>query len=254
MDVNSKIGELYAKGAVMAVCIVVDTRGSTPRKQGAKMIVLPDGRYFGTIGGGNLELQVIKDAMACIGKKECKLFRHDLLHQHGMCCGGSVDIFIEYMGKRNKLFIFGAGHTGQALAAFALHLDFDVFLIDDRPGQFVNVNNEAIHQMPVNAVVAANSIPFDESSYIAVMTYDHAMDREIVAACLNKKFAYLGMIGSKRKTELTKKLFEKDGIVSAEMAGKIDMPIGLDILAETPAEIAVSILSKIIMVKNSVKA
>lgn len=253
MNVNSKIAALFAKGIVMSVCTVVDTKGSTPRKRGAKMIILPDGKYFGSIGGGNLELQVIKDAISCIQKKESKLFRHDLLHHHSMCCGGSVEIFIEYMGLRNKLFIFGAGHTGQALASFAANLDFEVYLIDERPEQFVNVLAEGINKMQVPFLSAANSIPFDESSYVAIMTYDHAIDRDILNCCLKKPFAYLGMIGSQRKTEMTKKMFETAGIVNHELQEKIDMPMGIDILAETPAEIAISILSKMIMTKNSIK-
>ena len=112
------IPEIQKSSENAAVCIIVNTKGSTPRKAGAKMIVYENGKLFGTIGGGDLEKKVIENAQTIIASKEPKLFRHDLLHQHGMCCGGTVEIFIEPIMKKNKLYIFGAGHTGQALAKF----------------------------------------------------------------------------------------------------------------------------------------
>src|SRR3989337_2159508 len=100
-----------------AFCIIVNTKGSTPRKKGAKMIVYEDGSIKGTIGGGALEERVILDAVRVMRDGSPELTRHDLLHQHSMCCGGSVDIYIEPVEKKPDLYIFGAGHTGQALAA-----------------------------------------------------------------------------------------------------------------------------------------
>ncbi|PJC62692.1 MAG: hypothetical protein CO022_03105, partial [Flavobacteriales bacterium CG_4_9_14_0_2_um_filter_32_27] len=120
MNIYNEIEQLRTSGIDAALCTIIHTKGSTPRKVGAKMLVLIDGSIKGTIGGGNLEKEVIKNALIQLKKNEPKLFKHDLLHQHNMCCGGTVEIFIEPLEKMKRLYIFGAGHTGQALAKFAL--------------------------------------------------------------------------------------------------------------------------------------
>ena len=107
-----------------AICTIVKTTGSTPRKVGAKMLVYEDASIFSSIGGGTLEMKVIKDALAVMKTGKAQIFEHALVQDHGMCCGGSVDIFIEPLVKRKKLYIFGAGHIGKALASFARDLDF----------------------------------------------------------------------------------------------------------------------------------
>src|SRR5207249_1981971 len=106
-------------------------KGSTPREAGAKMLVYRSGNIFGSIGGGDLEKKVIANALDVLESKTSSTFKHDLLHQHNMCCGGSVEIYIEPIMKKNKLYIFGAGHTGHALAKYAIDFNFDVVLIDD---------------------------------------------------------------------------------------------------------------------------
>ena len=131
-NIYEKIIEIQKGSKNAVVCTVVNTKGSTPRKVGAKMVVYESGKIFGTIGGGELEKAVIKNALEQIKENEPKIFRHDLLHQHGMCCGGTVDIYIEPIRMKNKLYIFGAGHTGQALAKYAVNFQFEGVLIDDR--------------------------------------------------------------------------------------------------------------------------
>src|SRR5437868_9780980 len=108
-DIFQKITEAQRKGIDVALCVIINTKGSTPRETGAKMLVYPDGGIYGTIGGGDLEKKVISNALGVLEKKEPSSFKHDLLHQHNMCCGGSVEIYIEPIMKKNKLYIFGAG-------------------------------------------------------------------------------------------------------------------------------------------------
>jgi len=251
-NIFEKILEIQ-KGKMNAVlCTIVNTKGSTPRKVGAKMIVYEDGSIFGTIGGGDLEKDVIKNALEIVEQKEAKLFRHDLLHQHGMCCGGTVDIFIEPIMKNNKLYIFGAGHTGQALAKLAVDFDFETVLIDDRKEYIDNCKTENINKMHLPYQQALKLLPFDAQTYICIMTYSHPIDRDILAFCIKKPFTYLGMIGSERKVAVTKKMFSEGLNISFEELEKVDMPMGIDIGAEGPEEIALSILGKLIMVKNKV--
>jgi xanthine dehydrogenase accessory factor len=250
IDIYSKIEELRKAGECFAVCTVVGTKGSTPRKIGAKMIVNDKGDIFGTIGGGELERKVIEDALAGFRGGEPKVFRHDLLHQHGMCCGGTVDIFIEPVMTKRKLYIFGAGHTGQNLAKMAVNFDFEIVLIDDRKEYLRGFNVLSVNKMPLPFDEALKLLPFDEQTYVCIMTYSHQVDRNILAYCLRKPFAYLGMIGSQRKVAMTRKMFSEGLNISQDELGKVDMPMGIDIGAESPEEIALSILGKLIIVKN----
>lgn len=253
-DIYTKIAEAQKANKTFAVCTVVNTKGSTPRKVGAKMLVYSDGKIYGTIGGGELEKSVIKDALAIINENENKpkLYRHDLLHQHQMCCGGTVDIYIEPIMKKNKLYIFGAGHIGQALSKYAVNFNFETVLIDSRREYINECVHEEINKMNLSYPEALQLLPFDETTFICIMTHDHSIDRDILAFCMKKPHAYLGMIGSQRKVEMVKKLFHQGLNFSQEELEKIDMPMGIDIGAEGPDEIAISILSNLIAVKNKI--
>lgn len=250
MNLYSEIEKLRNSNKAAALCTVVNTKGSTPRKVGAKMVVREDGKIVGTIGGGNLEKKVIENALFQIKQNESKLFKHDLLHQHNMCCGGSVEIYIEPIKKMNRLYIFGAGHTGKALAQFANQLDFDIYVIDDRKEYIDSLEIEGINKLNLDYKKVLPSLPFDKNSYIVIMTYEHSHDRDILAYCMNQPNAYLGMIGSKRKVEITKKMFEEGQLANKATLNNIDMPMGINIGAESPEEIAISILAKLIEIKN----
>ncbi len=236
----------------LALCIVVATKGSTPRKAGAKMIVSKSGSIFGSIGGGNLEKKVIENALAVIENNQAQVFRHELLQQHEMCCGGTVDIYIEPIMQKNKLYIFGAGHTGQALSNYAVDMDFDITVVDDRAEYIEQINKLGVKTLCADFEQALNALPFDERTSIVILTYNHDTDRQILAYCLGKPHAYLGMIGSRRKILVTKKRFLDAKIATLEALDRVDMPIGMDIKAETPQEIAISILARLIVVKRTV--
>ena len=251
MNLYSTIEEVRKNGIDAALCTIIHTKGSTPRKVGAKMLVLTDGTIKGTIGGGNLEKDVIKNALIQLKNNEPKVFKHDLLHQHNMCCGGTVEIFIEPIEKMKRLYIFGAGHTGQALAKYALTMDFEIFVIDDRK-EYIDQLKEmpAINKLHVDYKKILPTLPFDENTFVVILTYEHEIDRDILSFCIKKPHAYLGMIGSQRKIEMTKKMFLDAGIATKKQLEKVNMPIGKTILAETPEEIAISILAELIEVKN----
>lgn len=251
-DIYDKIVEARKKNTNIALCTIVNTKGSTPRKIGAKMLVYENGTIFGTIGGGELEKCVIRDAVEQIQTRKSKIFRHDLLHHHGMCCGGTVDIYIEPIMVKNKLYIFGAGHTGQSLVKLASGFDFEIVLIDDRKEFISECKLPHVNKMNLDFEKVLKLLPFDSHTYICIMTYSHPTDREILSFCIQKPFAYLGMIGSTRKVEMTKKLFTEGLNITPDQLEKVDMPMGIDIGAEGPNEIALSILTKLIAVKNKI--
>ena len=235
---------------IFAICTIAEVKGSAPRRVGAKMLVFENGKIHGTIGGGNLEKVVIENAIIQIEKNETLLFTHDLLGHHNMCCGGVVKIFIEPIMKTNKLYIFGAGHTGKALSRIMTELNFDTYIIDDRKEYIDKITDEKVNKINLSYKEILPTLPFDKNTFITIMTYEHSHDRDILSYCLKKDFAYLGMIGSKRKVSLTKKMFIDGDICTKEEIKKVDMPMGIDINAEGPEEIAISIASKIIAIKN----
>lgn len=254
VNVFKKIEEAQAESIECVLCIVTNTKGSTPRAQGAKMLVYADKKIYGTIGGGRVEKKVIEDALVTLNEKIPSTVHYDLLKELGMCCGGSMDVYMEPVMTKNKLYIFGAGHTGNALARRAIDFDFDVTVIDDRAEYLEQVNAEGVKKTTAGYKEVLPTLAFDNRTYITIMTYSHPIDREILAYCMGKPHAYIGMIGSRRKVEVTKRLFEEENIGSIEELEGVDMPMGIDIGAEGPDEISISILAKLIAIKNKIPA
>ncbi len=268
IKVYQKIASLENEGIrAAALCTIVNTKGSTPRKAGAKMLVLLDEQIVGTIGGGSLEKKVIADALEVIANKKPQLFSHALVHDHGMCCGGSIEIFIEPIMARKKLYIFGAGHIGKALAKFAQQLNFKVHLIDERSEMFeeevwlvkeqerTDADGIQTHIKNHRRLFKANELLFDADTFICVVTHDHAYDRAIVAHCAKQPHAYLGMIGSERKVLVAKKAFLAGKLLTQKEMKHIDWPMGItNIKVQTPTEIAIAIIAKLIDVRAKMDA
>ena len=254
MDWLSEVLRIRKNNHQAALCTLVRTAGSTPRMTGAKMIVYSDGRISGTIGGGNLEKKVIEEAILQIQLDKPASFEHHLLQEHNMCCGGTVEVYIEPIKRTKKLYIFGAGHVGKALSEVASSLDFDIVVLDGRKEQLEAVQGAMITRLFHDFEIGMPEIDFDENTFVVIMTHDHALDRKILAHCIGQSHAYLGMIGSMRKVAITKKLFIRENIATQEELESVDMPMGIDIKAEGPNEIAISILANLIKVKNGTKS
>jgi xanthine dehydrogenase accessory factor len=216
------------------------------------MLVYPDGQIFGTIGGGRVEKKIIEDAKSVITNRQPVIVKYDLTRDLQMCCGGSMEIYIEPVMTKNKLYIFGAGHTGHALAKRAADFDFNITLIDDRKEYIDEAGPVGITKLYGNYNDLLPRLVFDDHTFITIMTYSHPLDREILAYCIRQPHAYIGMIGSRRKVEVTKRLFEEEGISTIENIENVDMPMGLDIGADGPDEISISILAKLLSVKNKI--
>ena len=248
-----RIGRLRDECGRIAVITVVRTSGSSPREMGAKMVVLPGGKTEGTIGGGKLEKLAIGDAVKLLKKGGCSYRQYRLLPEKmngiGTECGGAVDVFIEVMGQPDHLTILGAGHIGLALHKLARMLDFRVTVIDDRKDYAVPEKFNGAEVVLKNYSDSSISNFITADSYIIVVTHAHMNDAVALKNVLRSKAKYIGMIGSRRKVAKVKAQLIKEGVSKAAL-DRVFTPVGLDIGAETPAEIAISILSEIIHVKR----
>jgi xanthine dehydrogenase accessory factor len=237
----------------VVLCIVTGTSGSTPRKAGSKMLVYGDGFIKGTIGGGSVEFQVIQDALKLIATGEPMVKNYHLEDDLEMHCGGTMQVYFEGIGCSPKLYIFGGGHIGKALAGYASGLGFKTTVFDQREGIFDTWELSGVETFVGNYLQIIEKTIFDKNSYIVIVTPKHEFDETILLACAPLEYAYIGMIGSKRKVaEIRNKALENN-VLTAEILSRIDMPIGLPFAAETPAEIAISIAAKMIDVKNTLK-
>jgi len=250
-DWARKLAELEAAGEPVAVVTVISVAGSTPCPLGAKMLVLGDGRFFGTVGGGHLERLAIGDARTCLEAGDPKTFRYPLGAKAGQCCGGVVETIVEVTGVGPRLYLFGAGHVGQALVRTLAGTPFRIDIVDER--------EEWIGSDALPGQVRRHACPWDEfvplarwdaeRTYAAVMTHRHDTDQEIVSALLKKPLRYLGLIGSETKWARFKERLRARGATDAELA-RVKCPIGLDIGGKAPQEVAVSVAAELLKVHH----
>jgi xanthine dehydrogenase accessory factor len=230
---------------------IIGTEGSVPRRPGSKMLVKEDGETVGTVGGGDVELWATHKAKGLMSSENPKLVHFDLAGNEvpEAAAGGRVDIFFEPVVYPETLYIFGAGHVAQPLAAIGDMLGFRVVVIDPRP----EFNNE--ERFPRASLVLQDitdslvSLNIRENDYIVVATPSHRLDKERLDLALTTNANYIGMVGSKRKMAQFREHLTAKGVL-VERLDFVHTPIGLDIGAETPEEIAVSIMAEIVAVRR----
>jgi xanthine dehydrogenase accessory factor len=238
-----------------ALCTVVESSGSSPRKPGAHMLVLGSGEIIGTIGGGAIEQETIQIALTSIRERTPNIVERHLTHDLGMCCGGSMKIFVEPQVYPPSLWIFGAGHVAEPLCEVATLAGFSVTVVDERPEQthpdrFPRAH--AIHCAPPLSILDQQPSLTQNlaETFVVIVTHDHALDEMILARLLqNEPPAYLGVIGSVRKREKFKQRLRASGL-SENSLKQFRTPMGLDIGAITPQEIAVSVVAELILVRR----
>jgi xanthine dehydrogenase accessory factor len=253
MSVLLEAGELEEKGIPAALCTIVQSTGSTPRHTGSKMIVYPDGHISGSIGGGLIENQVVEEALKVIKSGKSKKTSYDLVDPSkgdvGIC-GGHVEVYIEPIGHKPLLIVVGGGHVGRAVLHLAKWLGFRTALSDDRP-EFctpeANPDSEIFLPVPMEEIV--NQVEINQNTSLVLTTRGYDIDIKGIPSLLEKKPGYIGVIGSKRRWVVTRKALIANGIAEDAIA-KIRSPLGLELNAETPEEIAVSIMAEVIMVRN----
>ncbi|MEL7602780.1 MAG: XdhC/CoxI family protein [Bacillota bacterium] len=239
-------------GRAYALVTLIKAEGSTPRSSG-KMLVYTDGSISGTIGGGQAERRAIRDAVACIAKRQNAFLEYDITEEnkaHGMLCGGNVSVYIEVCAQKPRLILCGAGHVGGALIPVAKTAGFEVTLLDSRPKEVIQEKiDNADRFIPVEEFgKGIEQLELEPGAFFVIATFGHMHDGEALYAALQKQAAYIGMIGSRSKVgKLFDTLMERG--VTAEQLAAVYSPVGLDIGGETPEEVAISIMAEILMVK-----
>ncbi|WP_419174059.1 XdhC family protein [Desulfosediminicola sp.] len=236
----------------VALVTVIANTGSSPGKPGAIMTVQPNGETCGTIGGGNLEHQVIAKALGCLENGESTEMHYSLSPggDLGMRCGGELRLFIRVFGNLPQLVIVGAGHIGLELYQLALQQHFEVVVIDDRPDL---LNSERFSRgdkiVTDDIPQAISALTITPNTFITIATRSHELDKLALAAATKTDAPYIGMIGSRQKVRHTFNYLLEQGIAKEKIA-KLYAPMGLDIASILPREIALSIMSEILLVKN----
>lgn len=241
LEINSKAASL---------CTVVKTSGSTPRHSTSKMLVFPDGSIIGTVGGGELENQVILEAKLCLLNDQPRLIEYkmnDPSQGDVGICGGQVMVFIEPINPPPLIVVIGGGHVGKAVTHLAKWLGFRTAISDDRPDFCTpEANPDADFFIPTEMKDIPDNLIINERTYLILTTRGVSVDIEGLPSLVKTNAGYIGVIGSKKRWSETIKQLKAQGIINEEIS-RIHSPIGLEINAETPAEIAVSILAEIIM-------
>ncbi len=249
-DIFRRAAELLRRAERFALVTIVETKGSSPRHAGTRMIVRDDGKLEGTIGGGRLEEEVRAEAARTIERGAISRRTFSLGADLAMCCGGSVEVMIEAMGGPPRLYLFGAGHVGQPLARYAADAGFNVTVVDDRPDYATRERFPAAAEVLVEEFIdAAISIPRRPDDYLVIVTHTHRSDEELLTELLPGDFRYLGLIGSGSKVQRFKMRLAGAGI-AAERFALIHAPMGLDIGAETPEEIALAVVAEMVAIRR----
>ena len=250
MDIYEEVVRLRRLGQKCALATIVQVNGSIPSYESAKLLVREDGSMLGTIGGGCVEAEVWQAAREVMEEEKPRSLTFNLnnnpKYDTGLVCGGTLEIFIEPVLPPALLYIFGAGHVAYNLYKVATVAGFEVVVIDDRESyanreRFPDAREVIAEDF--EAVTARIAVP--ESSYIVIVTRGHRDDMRVLRWAVNANARYLGMIGSKRKTISIYKELEKEGI-PAEKFANVHAPVGLEIGAVTPEEIAVAIVAEMI--------
>ncbi len=252
-SIYQALGELEQNNESAALCTVVKSEGSTPRHVGSKMLVYPDGNFIGTIGGGDLEHRVLDEAWMAIADGQARHLHYNMSDPSrgdpGVC-GGTVEVFVEPILPAPMVIVVGAGHVGKAVAHLAKWLGFRVAVSDDRQ-EFCTpeVVPEADAYYPVPMEKLTEHVKVTRQTYLALTTRGSNVDAAGLGPLLETEAGYIGVIGSKRRWLETVKALKQKG-VPADKIARVHSPIGLELQAETPEEIAVSILAEILMIRN----
>lgn len=247
------LAELEKNNESGALCTVTSSEGSTPRHVGSKMLVYPDGSFVGTVGGGEMEQRVLNEARMALDDGQPRHIHYNMVDPSRGdpgACGGQVEVFVEPILPDPLVIVIGAGHVGKAVVHLAKWMGFRTAASDDRV-EFCNAEStpdaDAYYPVPMNEL--PNQIKIDKRTFLILTTRGSAVDVAGLAPLLDSSAGYIGVIGSKRRWVTTVKALKEQG-VSDEKIAKVYSPIGLELQAETPEEIAVSIMAEVLMLHN----
>jgi len=257
LKIISALRDALSKNENVALCIIVEKKGSGPRGPGTKMLVYPNGRTVGTVGGGPFEKMVIEKAIKAIKEGKPKVvkyaFREDNVplgaYRTGLICGGILTVFIDVFNPKPRAIIFGVGHVGKPLAKILASLGFRVCIVSDNPKranreEFPEVDEIIVDKWD-NAIEKAN---ISEKDYVLAVHGAIEYDYKVLKRAIERKAKYVGLLGSRTKVSKLLERLEREGLSKDSYIGRLYAPVGLDIGAKTPEEIAVSIAAEMLMI------
>lgn len=253
MMIYQAVAKVIDAGERAALCTVVQTSGSTPRHAGSKMLVYPTGQFLGTVGGGEIEQRVMHEALEAINDGKIRMLEYQMVNPEDGdpgVCGGSLKVYIEPIKPSAQIIVVGGGHVGKAVVHLAHWLGFRVAISDDREelcNPEIHPNADAYY--PVTLAELPKFAAINSETYIILTTRGSSVDVDGLEPVLKTSAGYIGVIGSKRRWLTTRKALVERGVPET-LINKVHSPIGLELNAETPEEIAVSILAEIIMLRN----
>lgn len=251
MDIYEEILRLKKDGRSSALATIVQCVGSSPQKEGSKMLVRDDGSIMGTLGGGCIEAEVIQASLMTIRDGKPVTIPFELTETHGgLVCGGKVFVYIEPLVPDPDIFILGAGHVGKALATVARFCGFRVTIADDRPEY---ANRESVPD--ASGIIVSDfgevfsGILVNRGSYIVIATRGHNHDLDALRSALRTEAGYVGLLGSRRKRAVLFRTLREEGFSDVDIE-RIVIPVGLTIGSVTPEEISISIMAQIIQLRR----
>ncbi len=245
---------LEGRGGPAAMATVVVRTGSAPQEIGARLLLRADGTMVGTVGGGAIEAQVIEACHQTLREGTARVVKAHLVRDLGMCCGGSMEVFVEYLSATARLILIGAGHVAQATAPIARSVGYRVVVVDDREDLLAHpafVGDQVRHGDACDLQTCLADL--DDHDVIVIATRDHARDQQALAHLLTRPHRYLGMIGSRRKVHtVLARILQR-----AEQLGhprpntdRLRAPVGLALGGRSPPEIAISIVAELLTVRH----
>jgi xanthine dehydrogenase accessory factor len=249
-SIYQAVSEVEKNNETAALCTVVKSEGSTPRHVGSKMLVYPDGKFIGTVGGGDLEHRVMDEAWMAISEGKARIISYSMVDPSrgdpGVC-GGTVEVFVEPILPPPTVVVVGGGHVGKAVAHLAKWLGFLVAVSDDRP-EFCTpeANPDADEFLPFPMAELPAHLAITPQTYLILTTRGSSIDVAGLPALLDQPYGYLGVIGSRKRWLTTTQALTAKGI-PPEALEKVHSPMGIGLGAETPEEIAVSIMAEVLI-------
>ncbi|CBG90112.1 XdhC family protein [Citrobacter rodentium] len=252
MTIFEEAARLEKQNRPFALAQIVDSRGSTPRHS-AQMLIRDDGSIVGTIGGGMVERKVIAEALEALREKASRMFHGRMARSGsdavGSDCGGAMSVYISVHGLRQKLWLIGAGHVNRAIAQSAARLGFDIYVGDIYPESL----NPDCFPASAHLIQAASfaevidNMAMQPEDFVLIATNNQ--DREALDKLISRPVAWLGLLASRRKVQVFIRQMRENGVAEEDIS-RLRAPVGYDIGAETPDEIAVSVLAELLQVKN----
>ena len=258
MDIWEEIVELRRKGQKAALATLVRQIGSTPRKDSAKMLIRQDGSFVGTVGGGCTEAEVWQSAQDVMASGKSKTLKFTLNQQDaardGLVCGGTVEFFIEPILPDPQVVVFGGGHISSYICKAATLAGFKVTIVDDRARYASREKFPEADQIIVSEFdQIREKVALHSNCYVIIVTRGHGHDQVVLEQVIDAPVRFLGMVGSRRKSKIIFDYLRGRG-VAEEVIARVESPVGVEIGSETPEEIAISIVARLIAVRRGVAA